>query len=56
MNDELRELWDRLRDPYWRADHPEITAVLIAIITGLIGLAFAWVEVNFIRRPPETEE
>lgn len=38
---ELRENWD---DPYWRADHPEVMAILIAIVSGLIGLTFVALE------------
>lgn len=43
--DELRDHWD---DAYWRADHPEFLAVIIAIATGLIGLMFAWLEQRLI--------
>lgn len=43
--DDWREWWDDVRDnwqdAYWRADHPEVVAVAIAIITGAIGLLFA---------------
>jgi hypothetical protein len=38
---ELREHWD---DPYWRADHPEVMAVVVALITGMLGLLFAYLE------------
>jgi hypothetical protein len=44
--EELREHWN---DSYWRADHIEVTAALAAIITGLIGLMFAWLE-TILRR------
>lgn len=48
MTDRLRELWQELRehwdDRYWWADHLELRAALIAVITGLIGLVFAWFE------------
>lgn len=39
--EELREHWD---DSYWRADHPEVMAVLIGLITGILGLLFAYLE------------
>lgn len=45
--EDLRENWD---DPYWRADHPEVVAVLIGIITGVIGLAFAALQALVQRR------
>jgi hypothetical protein len=49
--EDLRDHWD---DAYWHADHPEVKAILIAIITALIGLLFAWLQVrmeNHYRRP-----
>lgn len=45
--EELRDNWD---DPYWRVDHPEVMAVLVAVITGIIGLAFAVVQALIQRR------
>lgn len=45
--EELRDHWD---DAYWRADHPEAMAVLIAVLTGVIGLFFAWLELLLHRR------
>ena len=43
--DDWAEWWEDVRDnwqdAYWRADHPEVVAVAIAIITGAIGLLFA---------------
>lgn len=47
--EELREHWD---DSYWRADHPEVLAVVIALLTGAIGLAFAWLESRIKSTPP----
>jgi hypothetical protein len=44
MTDYLRDLLDNWSDDYWRADHPEVVAVAIAVATGLIGLGFAWLE------------
>jgi hypothetical protein len=51
--DRLRELWDELRenwdDPYWRADHPEIMVVVLGVISGIIGLAFAVIEALLLK-------
>lgn len=44
---ELRDRWD---DPYWRADHPELGALLVAVITGLVGLAFTIAQLMITRR------
>lgn len=44
---ELREHWD---DHYWHADHPEVRAVLVALIVGLVGLVFAWFEALIFTR------
>jgi len=44
---ELREHWD---DYYWHADHPEVRAVLVALIVGLVGLVFAWFEALIFTR------
>lgn len=46
MREYLQELCDNWTDSYWRADHPEVMAVAIAILTGAIGLAFAYVEIH----------
>jgi hypothetical protein len=44
----LREMWEELRDnwddPYWRLDHQEMVIIALALISGLIGLAFALVQ------------
>lgn len=45
--EDAREHWD---DSYWHADHPEVKAALIAIVTGLIGLLFAWLEARLQQR------
>lgn len=54
MNEELRELLedvrDNWRDPYWRADHPEIMAIVAAVLTGIIGLAFTVLQALVQRR------
>jgi hypothetical protein len=44
MRDYLQDLLDNWDDDYWRADHPEVLAGALAVLTGLIGLAFAWLE------------
>jgi hypothetical protein len=49
MSDYLQDLRDNWDNAYWRADHPEVFAVLAAVLTGLIGLAFVWIEMR-IRR------
>ena len=38
MSDRLAELWEHIRDPYWRLDHPEVTMLLLSVISGLIGV------------------
>ena len=52
--DELREWWAEVREnwdnPYWRADHPEIVAVCVALATGIIGLLFAVLQAVIERR------
>jgi hypothetical protein len=53
--DDLRDHWD---DSYWHADHPEVKMTLIAIITGLLGLLFAWLEAKIqvhYRQPRASE-
>jgi hypothetical protein len=45
--DELRERWD---DGYWWADHPELRAALVAIVGGLVGLLFTWLQLLLERR------
>lgn len=48
MIDRLREYLDELRenfdDHYWWLRHQMLMASLIALITGAIGLVFAWLE------------
>ena len=50
MRDMLDTLWERLSDPYWRADHPELTAALVSVVTGVIGLAFAWLQYKILHK------
>lgn len=47
----LEEILDKIRDPYWRADHPEVTAAIIGVVTGVIGLFFTFIRVRLIERP-----
>lgn len=48
MSEKLREVLEGIRDHwddhYWWANHLELRAFLIAVITGVVGLAFAWLE------------
>jgi hypothetical protein len=44
MIENLRNYWEKWQDSYWRLDHPEITAIAIALATGLIGLLFAYLQ------------
>jgi hypothetical protein len=44
MKDRLEHIWDHITDPYWRLDHPEVTVLLASVISGLIGLLFAWIQ------------
>jgi hypothetical protein len=43
---EIRENWN---DPYWRADHPEVMAVVLGVISGTLALLFAWLETKVKR-------
>lgn len=43
--EDARDHWD---DHYWRADHPEFTAVIIAIATGILGLLFTWAQAKIL--------
>ena len=49
MRDWLENLRDKWSDSYWRLDHPEITAVAIAIATGILGLLFAYLQARIQR-------
>ena len=49
MSDWLRELRENWSDKYWRLDHPEITAIAIAIATGFIGLLFTYLQARVSR-------
>lgn len=44
---DARENW---RDPHWRMDHQELLAVAVAVVTGIIGLGFAVLQVLITRR------
>lgn len=50
MKDKLQEVWEQVRDPYWRADHPEVAALIVSFITGFVGIFFAWVQAKIINR------
>lgn len=52
MKELLEDIWEHVSDPYWRADHPEITAALLSVISGVIGLGFAWLQHKIITRRP----
>lgn len=39
--DELRENW---RDHYWWLRHPYLQAALLAIVSGVLGVMFAYLE------------
>lgn len=58
LQDQLRDLRDHWDDRYWWADHAELRAALIAIITGILGLMFAWLQLTLERRYrlPRTED
>lgn len=53
LSDRLAAIKDKLTDPYWRLDHPEVTAILLGTITGLIGILFAWIRIRLIERPAQ---
>ena len=55
MRETLEQLWDNLSDPYWRIDHPEVTAVLLGVISGMLGLLFAWLKTRLIDGKGEGE-
>ena len=44
--EDLRDHWD---DHYWHARHPEVMAVMLAVLTGAIGLLFAWLQARMLR-------
>jgi len=50
MSERLRELLEGLRDHwddhYWWANHLELRVLLLSLISGLVGLLFAWLEVQ----------
>jgi hypothetical protein len=45
--EDLRDHWD---DSYWRADHPEVMAVVCAIVTGALGLLFTYLQAKIARQ------
>jgi hypothetical protein len=58
LSEQLSELRDHWDDSYWWADHPELRALVIGIITGLLGLLFAWLQLSLERRYrlPQTKD
>ena len=58
LQERLGELRDHCGDSYWWADHPQLRAMLIALITGLISFLFAWAQLALERRYrlPRTED
>lgn len=44
LTDMLRDIRDHWDDAYWRADHPEFVAFLVAVVGGIVGLAFAYLQ------------
>lgn len=44
MSDYWQEIRDNWDDPYWRASHPEVMAVLVGVLSGIIGLTFVGLE------------
>lgn len=55
MTDWFEDLLDKWRDSYWRLDHPEVTAAVIAVLTGLIGLLFSWLQACIARNAQAQE-
>jgi hypothetical protein len=53
MKDRLEEFWDHLSNPYWRADHPEVAAAIVSLITGCVGLLFAWLQYKILNHGGE---
>lgn len=53
MRERLEDIWDKITDPYWRLDHPEVTMFLLSVISGIIGLMFAWIQHRLIPRRSE---
>ena len=50
--DELRELlteaWEHRGDTYWWLDHMVLQAILLALATGLVGLAVKYAELRMV--------
>jgi hypothetical protein len=45
LGERLQELWDNVRDPYWRLDHPEVTVLILSVVSGLVGLVFTYLRI-----------
>lgn len=54
----LEDLRDHWNDGYWRADHPEVTAVIYGLVGGLLSLLFTWLQALVTQRVrlPETRD
>jgi hypothetical protein len=48
VKERLEELWDNLRNPYWRLDHPEVTMLILSVVSGIVGLLFAYLQAKLI--------
>lgn len=44
--EQVRELLENLRDPYWWVDRPITQAAVAALVGGLIGLTFKALEIG----------
>lgn len=42
--DQARELWDRVSDPYWRADHQELMVIVVTLIAAVIEIGAAYLK------------
>lgn len=49
MSEWLEELREKWSDSYWRLDHPEVAAIIIALATGLIGLLFTYLQARIAK-------
>ncbi|HET7047864.1 MAG TPA: hypothetical protein VFI54_06290 [Solirubrobacteraceae bacterium] len=50
MREWLEDVRDHWNDPYWRLDHPELAITVASILTGIIGLLFAWLQAKLTAR------
>jgi hypothetical protein len=45
-----RELWEHLKDPYWRLDHQFELVLALTVLSGVIGLLFRFLTIILERR------